>query len=70
MLHGIFFFSPNSSAFSCFKGNERPTPLPPTPSPDPVSVSTELVLESYFTDVNFEPCQATMCLGHVLGQAR
>ena len=34
------------------------------------SVKTGLVSESYFTDVTFDPCQATMCLGHVLGQAR
>lgn len=35
-----------------------------------VSVKTEPVLESYFTDVTFDPCQTTMYLGHVLGQAR
>lgn len=41
--------------------------LPPSGK---MSAETELVLESYFTDVTFDPCQATMRLGHVLGQAR
>lgn len=33
-------------------------------------LKTELVLDKFFTDVTFDPCQATMCLGHVVGQAR